>query len=72
MNTPTLVDMALARIRSGESLACACAWTWDRAETDDRLAVDDWIVSTKHSLGMLPSTRETRFRLLVDQFASQA
>jgi hypothetical protein len=70
MKTPTLVDMAIARIRSGESLLSATAWTWDRADSQDRLAVDDWIVATKHPLGMLPSTRERRFRILVDELYS--
>ena len=73
MEYPNIVNAAVLRMQRGESIYSACAWLWDMGRSDDRLSVDDWIVATKHPLGEMPSTREHRFRLLVEEvFVRQA
>jgi hypothetical protein len=67
MNYPKLVSQATQRVQSGEAFHSATGWVWSMADSNDRLAVDDWIVATKHPLGQLPSTRERRFTLLVHE-----
>jgi hypothetical protein len=62
---PPLVEEALRRIKAGESLLSATAWVWNDADTDARLAVDEWMRTTKCSL-LGVTGRERRFRLLVD------
>ena len=62
---PTIVDETLRRAAGGESLLSATAWVWNGADTDARLAVDDWMRATKCPLLGVPG-RERRFRLLVD------
>ena len=69
---PKLVQSAVVRIANDEPFNSAVAWTWDRSETDDRLAIDTWIVANKHPLGSLPSTRERRFGLLVRELIETA
>jgi hypothetical protein len=68
---PKLICDVVTRVASGEALSSATPWVWDRADSDDRLAVDDWIVANNHPLGSLPSTRERRFRILADEFVSR-
>lgn len=62
---PPIVEDALRRTAAGESLLSATAWVWNGADTDARLAVDDWMRATKCFLLGVPG-RERRFHLLVD------
>jgi hypothetical protein len=59
------VEEALRRMYAGQDLRVATVWVWNDADTDARLAVDDWIRATGCSLVNVPS-RERRFMLLVD------
>ena len=62
---PAIVEEALRRMREGQELLTATVWAWNDANTERRLAVDDWMRATQCSLLSVPG-RERRFMLLVD------
>jgi hypothetical protein len=62
---PAIVEEALRRMREGQDLRVATVWVRNDADTDARLAVDDWMRATGCSLLNVPG-RERRFMLLVD------
>lgn len=72
MEYPNLVTQAVTRMNAGEAKHGACGWVWTFANSDERIAVDEWIVKTAHPLGQLPSTAERRFMLLVGEVFTAA
>ena len=63
---PYLVECALTRIESGETVESACSWVWFRHSTNhERCAMDTWIVETGHRLGQEAGSAYQRFVTLV-------
>ena len=65
MALPQIIESAKLRIERGESFTSAASWVWDMSTSENKQAVDAYLVAARHPLAMQPGTPEQRFRCLL-------